>query len=61
LKLPTLKNCPECGDKYTEYRQESVNRRSVHERIGRTHPNDGRRLKINGVNNHPWKRQADQR
>jgi hypothetical protein len=26
LKLPTLKNCPECSDKYTEYRQETVNR-----------------------------------
>jgi hypothetical protein len=50
LKLPALKNCPECSDKYTEYRQESVNRRSVHERIGRIYPNDGRRQKINEVN-----------
>jgi hypothetical protein len=25
LKLPTLNNCPECSDKYTEYRQDSVN------------------------------------
>jgi hypothetical protein len=25
LKLPTLKNCPECSDKYIEYRQETVN------------------------------------
>jgi hypothetical protein len=23
LKLPTLRNCPECGDKYSEYRQET--------------------------------------
>jgi hypothetical protein len=61
LKLPTLKNCPECSDNYTEYRQKTVNRRSVHERIGRMHPNDGRRLKINEVNDHPRKRQADQR
>jgi hypothetical protein len=61
LKLPILKNCPECSDKYTEYRQETVNRRSVHERIGRMHPNDGRRLKINEVKDHPRKRQADQR
>jgi hypothetical protein len=59
LKLPTLKNCPECSDKYSEYRQETVNRRSVHERIGRMHPNDGRRLKINEVIDHPRKRQAD--
>jgi hypothetical protein len=26
LKLPTLNNCPECSDKYTEYRQDTVNR-----------------------------------
>jgi hypothetical protein len=56
-----LKNCPECSDKYTEYRQEAVNRRSVDERIGRICPNDGRRLKINEVNDHPRKRQADQK
>jgi hypothetical protein len=61
LKLPTLNNCPKCCDKYTEYRQETVNRRSVHERIGRMHPNDGRRLKINEVNEHPRKRHADQK
>jgi hypothetical protein len=61
LKLPTLNNCPECSDKYTEYRQDTVNRRSVHERIGRTHPSDGRRVKINEVNDHPRKRYADQR
>jgi hypothetical protein len=45
LKLPTLKNCPECSDKYTEYRQDTINRRSVHERIGRIYPSDGRRIK----------------
>jgi hypothetical protein len=61
LKLPTLKNCPDCSDKYTEYRQETINRRSVHERIGRIYPNDGRRLKINEANDHPRKRQADQK
>jgi hypothetical protein len=61
LKLPTLRNCPECSDKYSEYRQETVNRRSVHERIGRMHPNDDRRLKIIEVIDHPRKRQADQR
>jgi hypothetical protein len=49
LKLPTLNNCPECSDKYTEYRQDIVNRRSVHERIGRMHPTDGRRIKINEI------------
>jgi hypothetical protein len=26
LKLPTLNNCPECSDRYTEYRQDTVNR-----------------------------------
>jgi hypothetical protein len=61
LKLPTLRNCPECSDKYFEYRQEPINRRSVHERIGRIHPNDDRRQKIIEVINHPRKRQADQR
>jgi hypothetical protein len=61
LKLPTLKNCPECSDKYTEYGQETVNRRSVHERIGRIDPSDGRRLKINEVNDHPRKRHTDQK
>jgi hypothetical protein len=60
LKLPTFNNCPECSDKYTEYRQDAVNRRSVHERIGRIHPSDGRRVKINEVNDHPRKRYADQ-
>jgi hypothetical protein len=61
LKLPTLRNCPECSDKYFEYRQETVNRRSVHERIGRMHSNDDRRQKIIEVIDHPRKRQADQR
>jgi hypothetical protein len=61
LKLPTLKNCPECSDKYTKYRQETVNHRSVHERIGRIYPNDGRRVKINEANDHPRKRHADQK
>jgi hypothetical protein len=61
LKLPTLRNCPECSDRYSEYRQETVNRRSVHERIGRMHPNDDRRQKINEIIDHPSKRQADQR
>jgi hypothetical protein len=61
LKLPTLNNCPECSDKYTEYRQDTVNRRSVHERIGRIHPSDGRRIKINEVDGHPRKRYADHR
>jgi hypothetical protein len=59
LKLPTLNNCPECTDKYTEYRQDTVNRRSVHERIGRIHPSDGRHVKINEVDDHPRKRYAD--
>jgi hypothetical protein len=61
LKLPTLRNCPECSDRYFEYRQETVNRRSVHERIGRMHPNDSRRQKINVVIDHPKKRHAEQR
>jgi hypothetical protein len=26
LKLPTLKNCSECSDRYFEYRQETANR-----------------------------------
>jgi hypothetical protein len=50
-----LNNCPECSDKYTEYRQDTVNRRSVDERIGRIHPSDGRRIKINEVDDHPRK------
>jgi hypothetical protein len=61
LKLPTLRNCPEWSDKYFEYRQETVNRRSVHERIGRIHPSDDRHQKIIEVIYHPRKRQADQR
>jgi hypothetical protein len=61
LKLPTLRNCPECSDKYFEYRQETVNCRSVHERIGRMHPNHDRRQKIIEVIDHPRKRQADQK
>jgi hypothetical protein len=61
LKLPTLNNSPECSDKYTEYRQDTVNRRSVHERIERIHPSDGRRIKINEVNDQPRKRYVDHR
>jgi hypothetical protein len=56
LKLPTLRNCPECSDRYSEYRKETINRRSVHERIGRMHPNDSRCQKINEVIDHPKKR-----
>jgi hypothetical protein len=61
LKLPTQNNCPECSDKYTEYREDIANRRSVHERIGRVHPSDGRRLKINRIDDQPKKRYADYR
>jgi hypothetical protein len=61
LKLPTRNNCPECSDKYTEYKQETVNRRSIHGRIGRVHPSDGRRLKINKIDDQPRKRYADHR
>jgi hypothetical protein len=60
LKLPTLRNCPECSHRYLEYMQETANRRSVHERIGRIHPSDDRRQKI-GIIDHPRKRQADLR
>jgi hypothetical protein len=56
-----LNNYPECSDKYTEYRQDTVNRRSVHERIGRIYPSDGRRVKINEVDDRPRKRYADQK
>jgi hypothetical protein len=60
LKLPMLKNCPECSDRYFEYRQETANRRSVHEKVGRIHPNGDRRQKIEAID-HPRKRQADLR
>jgi hypothetical protein len=56
-----LNSCPECSDKYTGYRQDTVNFRSVHEIIGRIHPSDGQRVKINEVNDHPRKRYADQK
>jgi hypothetical protein len=61
LKLPTRNNCPECSDRYTEYRQDTANHQSVHERIGRVHPSDGRRLKINEIDDQPRKRYADHR
>jgi YesN/AraC family two-component response regulator len=61
LKLPTLNNCPECSDKYNEHRQDTVNRRSVHEKLGSIHPSDDRRIKINEVNDQPRKRYADRR
>jgi hypothetical protein len=60
LNLPTLRNCPECSDRYLEYRQETANRRSVHERIGRIHPNEDRCQKIEIID-HPRKRQGDLR
>jgi hypothetical protein len=61
LKLRTLNNCPECRDKYTEYRQDTGNRRSVHERIRRIYPSDGRCVKINEVDDRPRKRNVDQK
>jgi hypothetical protein len=61
LKLPTRKYCPECSDRYTEYKQDTANHRSIHERIGRVHPSDGRRLKINKIDDQPKKRYADHR
>jgi hypothetical protein len=61
LKLPTLRSCPECSDIYFEYRQETANRRPVHERIGRIYPSDDRRQKIIEIIDHPRKRQADHR
>jgi hypothetical protein len=60
LKLPMLRNCPECSDRYFECRQETANRRSVHERIGRMHPSEDWRKKIEIID-HPRKRQADLR
>jgi hypothetical protein len=60
LKLPTLRNCPECSGRYFEYRQETANRRSVHERIGRIHPSEDQRQKIEIID-HLRKRQADLR
>jgi hypothetical protein len=59
LKLPTRNNYPECSDRYTEYRQDTANHRSVHERIGRVHPSDGRRLRINKIDDELRKRYAD--
>jgi hypothetical protein len=56
-----LNNYPECSDKYSEYRQGTVNHRSVHERLGRINPSDGQRLKINEVSDQPRKRHADHR
>jgi hypothetical protein len=61
LKLPTRNNCPECSDKYTEYRKDTANRQSIHERIGRVHPSDGRHLKINKIDDQLRKRYADHR
>jgi hypothetical protein len=58
LKLPTLRNCLECSDRYLEYRQETAIHRSVHERIGRIHPSEDRRQKIKIID-HPRKKQAD--
>jgi hypothetical protein len=61
LKLPTQKNCPECNDKYTKYRQDISNGQSIHEIIGRVHHSDGRRLKINRIDDQSRKRHADRR
>jgi hypothetical protein len=59
LKLPTWNNCPKCSDRYTEYKQDTANRRSIHERIGRVYPSDGWRLKINKIDDQPRKRYVD--
>jgi hypothetical protein len=61
LKLPTRNNCSECSDRYIKYRQDTANRRSIHERIGRVHPSDDRRLKINKIDDQLSKRYADHR
>jgi esterase/lipase superfamily enzyme len=60
LKIPTLRICPECSDRYLEYSQETANHQSVHERIGRIHPSEDRHQKIEIID-HPRKRQADLR
>jgi hypothetical protein len=60
LKLPTQNNCPECSDRYTEYKKDIANRRSVHEKIGRVHPSGDQRLKIK-IDDQPRKRYADHR
>jgi hypothetical protein len=59
LNLPTRNNCPECSDRYTEYRKDTANCRSIHERIGRVHPSDDRPLKINKIDGQLRKRYAD--
>jgi hypothetical protein len=61
LKLPTLNNCPECSDRYTKHTHDTVNRRSVPERIGRINPSDGRHLKINEIDDQPRNRYVDHR
>jgi hypothetical protein len=45
---------------YFEYRKETANHRSVHERIGRIHLSEDRHQKIEVID-HPRKRQADLR
>jgi hypothetical protein len=54
-----LYNYPECSDKYTDYRQDTINCRFIHERIGRIHPSDGRRVKINEVDDHMITQEKD--
>jgi hypothetical protein len=61
MRVLTQNNCSKCSDKYTEYRQDIAIRRSVHERIGRVYPSDGRLLKINRIDDQPRKRHVDHR
>ena len=60
LKLPTRYNCPECSDQYSEYRQDRINRRSVHDRLDFRFPKNDRRLKINDRDEYQRKRFASQ-
>ena len=58
--MPTRRNCPECNNQYSEFRQSQANHRSMHEHLV-FQPNDmDRRLKNKGVHHRLGKRAYDQ-
>ena len=46
LKLPTRRNCPECSNQYSEFRQSQADHRSIHERLSYQSNDMDRRVKI---------------
>ena len=60
LKLLTRRNCLECNNQYSEFKQSQTNRQSIHERLSYQSNNMDRCVKNKGFHNWLGKRAYDQ-